>query len=76
MAAPPAAPLASPGVPYPSVAEARVLVRDCCAAFYALGWVSGTGGGMSLRAAGGRIVMAPSVRAPLAARPRFSRHSR
>jgi methylthioribulose 1-phosphate dehydratase/enolase-phosphatase E1 len=54
--------LLSPGAPYPSVAEARILICDLCAAFYRLGWVSGTGGGMSLRAQGGRIVMAPSVR--------------
>ena len=55
--------LQSPGAPYPTVDEARALIVELCAAFYALGWVSGTGGGMSVRAAGGRIVMAPSVRA-------------
>jgi hypothetical protein len=57
-----ASPLASPGAPYPSVDEAKTLVCELCRAFYDLGWVSGTGGGMSMRAQGGRIVMAPSVR--------------
>jgi methylthioribulose 1-phosphate dehydratase / enolase-phosphatase E1 len=47
----------------PSVEEAKVLVADLCRHFYTHGWVSGTGGGISIRAAGGRIVMAPSVRA-------------
>lgn len=45
---------------YPTVDEGKALVADLCAAFYRLGWVSGTGGGLSLRAAGDRIVMAPS----------------
>jgi len=47
----------------PSVEEAKHLVADLCRHFYTQGWVSGTGGGISIRAAGGRIVMAPSVRA-------------
>ena len=45
---------------YPTVEEGKALVADLCASFYRLGWVSGTGGGLSLRASGGRIVMAPS----------------
>lgn len=49
-----------PSVVYPSVDEAKELVAELCRAFYSLGWVSGTGGGVSLRAAGDRIVMAPS----------------
>jgi methylthioribulose-1-phosphate dehydratase len=47
---------------YPTVEEAKVLVADLCSHFYAQGWCSGTGGGISVRAQGGRIVMAPSVR--------------
>ena len=47
---------------YPSVDEAKTLVAQLCAHFYSQGWVSGTGGGISVRAKGGRIVMAPSVR--------------
>ena len=65
-----ASPLASPGAPYPTVAEAKALICELCASFYMQGWVSGTGGGMSLRAQGGRIVMAPSVRARGAQRAR------
>lgn len=45
---------------YPSVDDAKALVASLCAQFYTLGWVSGTGGGLSMRAAGGAIVMAPS----------------
>jgi len=45
---------------YPSVEEARSLVAELCRHFYKQGWVSGTGGGISLRAEGGRVVMAPS----------------
>lgn len=44
----------------PDVEEAKRLVAELCRAFYQLGWVSGTGGGMSVRAADGCIVMAPS----------------
>ena len=46
--------------PYPPVDEAKALVASLCAQFYTLGWVSGTGGGLSMRAAGGAVVMAPS----------------
>jgi len=35
------------------------LIADLCRQFYALGWVSGTGGGVSVRE-GGRIWIAPS----------------
>jgi methylthioribulose-1-phosphate dehydratase len=40
-------------------AEARVLIVELCRQFYDQGWVSGTGGGISIRAEN-RIVMAPS----------------
>lgn len=48
-------------VPSPSltVGEAKERICELGRAFYALGWVSGTGGGISI-AAEGRIVMAPS----------------
>ena len=39
--------------------HARALVAELCAAFYTLGWVTGTGGSISIRV-GGRIFMAPS----------------
>lgn len=42
-----------------SVDEAKQLIGDLCNAFYDQGWVSGTGGGMSIRT-GEKIVMAPS----------------
>jgi methylthioribulose-1-phosphate dehydratase len=42
-----------------SVAETAELVCELCRQFYALGWVSGTGGGIAIRADDG-IVMAPS----------------
>lgn len=42
-----------------SVSTARSLVVELCRQFYGLGWVSGTGGGVSIRD-GDRIVMAPS----------------
>jgi methylthioribulose-1-phosphate dehydratase len=42
-----------------SVAETAELVCELCRQFYALGWVSGTGGGVSIRCDDG-IVMAPS----------------
>jgi methylthioribulose-1-phosphate dehydratase len=41
------------------VADARALIVELCRQFYDQGWVSGTGGGISIRA-GNRIVMAPS----------------
>jgi methylthioribulose-1-phosphate dehydratase len=41
------------------VADARALIVELCKQFYDQGWVSGTGGGISIRA-GNRIVMAPS----------------
>ncbi|HEX4335431.1 MAG TPA: methylthioribulose 1-phosphate dehydratase [Polyangiaceae bacterium] len=37
----------------------RALIVELCRAFYAQGWVSGTGGGVSIRD-GGRIYIAPS----------------
>jgi methylthioribulose 1-phosphate dehydratase/enolase-phosphatase E1 len=43
-----------------SVDEAKQLICELCANFYGQGWVSGTGGGISMQAAGGTIVMAPS----------------
>jgi methylthioribulose 1-phosphate dehydratase/enolase-phosphatase E1 len=43
-----------------SVDEAKALICDLCANFYAQGWVSGTGGGISVKASDGSIVMAPS----------------
>jgi hypothetical protein len=47
---------------WPSIAEAKQLVAELCASFYGLGWVSGTGGGLSMRAGpnGESVVMAPS----------------
>ncbi len=40
-------------------ADPRQLIVDLCQQFYTLGWVSGTGGGVSVRR-GDRIYMAPS----------------
>ena len=45
---------------YPPLDEAKSLICDLCAAFYAQGWVGGTGGGLSMKAKGGVIAMAPS----------------
>ena len=39
--------------------HARALVAELCASFYTLGWVTGTGGSISIRI-GNRIFMAPS----------------
>lgn len=39
--------------------DPRQLICDMCRNFYALGWVSGTGGGISIKRAG-KIYMAPS----------------
>lgn len=39
--------------------DPRQLIAELCQQFYGLGWVSGTGGGISIRQ-GGRIYMAPS----------------
>lgn len=58
-----ASPDAAPSTPsYPSIDEAKKLVAELCADFYRLGWVSGTGGGLSMRAGPGgeSVVMAPS----------------
>ena len=41
------------------VDEAKELISEMCRNFYSQGWVSGTGGGMSIKA-GDCIVMAPS----------------
>lgn len=43
-----------------SVEEAKDLICQLCRNFYSQGWVSGTGGGISMKAAGDTIVMAPS----------------
>lgn len=42
--------------------EAKALICELCAEYYKQGWVSGTGGGMSIKVAdgSGTIVMAPS----------------
>jgi methylthioribulose-1-phosphate dehydratase len=40
-------------------ASPQALIVELCRQFYALGWVSGTGGGISIRE-GGRVYMAPS----------------
>ena len=50
---------------YPSEAEAKDLVAELCKLFYDQGWVSGTGGGISIRCSvkddsSTRLVMAPS----------------
>ena len=42
-----------------TVPEAKALVAELCREFYRQGWVSGTGGGMSVKVAD-QIVMAPS----------------
>ena len=42
-----------------TVHEAAKLIGELCAQFYTQGWVSGTGGGMSIKS-GDSIVMAPS----------------
>lgn len=42
-----------------SVDEAKTLICELCRLFYDQGWVSGTGGGISVKA-GDEIVMAPS----------------
>ena len=44
-----------------TVEEAKSLICDICAELYIQGHVSGTGGGMSIKA-GDSIVMAPSGR--------------
>lgn len=41
------------------VSDPRDVVVELCRQLYALGWVSGTGGGVSIRE-GGRVYMAPS----------------
>ena len=42
-----------------SVQEAKELICELCTTYYQQGWVSGTGGGMSIKS-GDSIVMAPS----------------
>jgi len=44
----------------PNVEECKAIIADLCSTFYSQGWVSGTGGGISVKAEDGRIVMAPS----------------
>ena len=38
----------------------KSLIAQLCAAFYDKGWVTGTGGGLSIRTDGGRVFVAPS----------------
>ncbi len=45
--------------PAPRDLEVRQLIVELCKQFYAQGWVSGTGGGISIKS-DGRIYMAPS----------------
>jgi len=45
--------------PEPTVPEAKELIAELCRNFYSWGWVSGTGGGISVKAED-KIVMAPS----------------
>lgn len=45
---------------YPSVEDAKSLICELCHLFYSQGWVGGTGGGISVKAEGDLIVMAPS----------------
>eukprot|EP00741_Cyanophora_paradoxa_P020973 tig00021319_g20247.t1 len=40
--------------------EIRALIVELCKQFYTLGWVSGTGGGISVRSPSGRVYVAPS----------------
>ena len=42
------------------VEQGKQLVCDLCHGFYSLGWVSGTGGSISIKVSDDRIVMAPS----------------
>lgn len=42
-----------------TVEDPAALITELCAQFYHLGWVTGTGGGMSIRK-GGRVYIAPS----------------
>lgn len=51
---------AQPRMAFPAeVEEAKVLICEMCRNFYNQGWVSGTGGGISMKV-GDYIVMAPS----------------
>ena len=54
-----ATPAAPPPPSLSAIDEAKALVCELCRSFYGLGWVSGTGGGLSIKV-GDRIVMAPS----------------
>ncbi|MEM9193557.1 MAG: methylthioribulose 1-phosphate dehydratase [Myxococcota bacterium] len=45
--------------PSGSPSDPRSIIVDLCRQFYGMGWVSGTGGGISIRE-GGRVYMAPS----------------
>lgn len=47
-------------LPGPTVDEAKTLISELCSLFYDQGWVGGTGGGISVKAGDGHIVMAPS----------------
>lgn len=46
-----------------TIQEAKELICELCATYYTQGWVSGTGGGMSIKV-GDDIVMAPSGAQP------------
>jgi methylthioribulose-1-phosphate dehydratase len=57
----PADPLAAaPFFSQPGYPHTRAIVAELCNSFYYLGWVTGTGGSISIRT-GGRIFMAPSA---------------
>ena len=61
---PPGAPAdpvaAAPFFSQPGYPHTRAIVAELCNSFYYLGWVTGTGGSISIRT-GGRIFMAPSA---------------
>ncbi|KAL6753260.1 HAD-like domain-containing protein [Haematococcus lacustris] len=47
--------------PFPAAVEdAKALICDLCASLYKMGWVGGTGGGISIKPTPEHIVMAPS----------------
>ena len=59
----PAAASALAGAPFfsqPGYPHTRAIVAELCNSFYYLGWVTGTGGSISVRT-GGRVFMAPSA---------------
>eukprot|EP00741_Cyanophora_paradoxa_P020972 tig00021319_g20246.t1 len=52
--------------------EIRALIVEFCKQFYTLGWVSGTGGGISVRSPSGRVYVAPKKKK----RPEGPKHNR